>query len=121
MYRYSNARALSAAVLGLVSFSTVAADASPEHAEELETVVVTASPIGDPDKLATIAGSVDRAQLLRSGAATLADGLAQVAGVTSSGFAAGAGRPVIRGMDANRVRVLEDGIGSFDEIGRAHV
>src|SRR5262245_52149426 len=85
-----------------------------EHAEELETVVVTASPIGDADRLATIAGSVDRSQLLRSGGATLADGLTQVPGVTSSGFAAGAGRPVIRGMDANRVRVLENGVGSFD-------
>jgi iron complex outermembrane receptor protein len=122
VHRYSNARALGAAVLGFVSLSAIAAEVSPEHAEEFETVVVTASPIGDPDKLATIAGSVDRAQLLRSGAATLADGLAQVAGVTSSGFAAGAGRPVIRGMDANRVRVLEDGIGSFDvsDVGPDH-
>jgi iron complex outermembrane recepter protein len=122
VYQYCNARALCAACLGFISLSTIAADAAPEHAEELETVVVTASPIGDPDKLATIAGSVDRAQLLRSGAATLADGLAQVAGVTSSGFAAGAGRPVIRGMDANRVRVLEDGIGSFDvsDVGPDH-
>jgi len=122
VYRTFNARALCAASLGFISLSVAAADAQPEHAEDLETVVVTASPIGDPDKLATIAGSVDRAQLLRSGAATLADGLAQVAGVTSSGFAAGAGRPVIRGMDANRVRVLEDGIGSFDvsDVGPDH-
>jgi len=100
----------------------VAAAGAPEHAEDLETVVVTASPIGDPDRLATIAGSVDRDQLLRSGAASLADSLSQVAGVSSSGFAAGAGRPVIRGMDANRVRVLEDGIGSFDvsDVGPDH-
>ncbi|HMA11605.1 MAG TPA: TonB-dependent receptor, partial [Steroidobacteraceae bacterium] len=122
MYQHWIARALFAACLGFIPCSTFADDAAPEHAEELETVVVTASPIGDPDKLATIAGSVDRAQLLRGGAATLADGLAQVAGVTSSGFAAGAGRPVIRGMDANRVRVLEDGIGSFDvsDVGPDH-
>ncbi len=123
MYRNSVARAVCAACIGFTSLSTIAADAaSTEHAEELEMVVVTASPIGDPDKLATIAGSVDRAQLLRSGSATLADSLSQVAGVTSSGFAAGAGRPVIRGMDANRVRVLEDGIGSFDvsDVGPDH-
>jgi iron complex outermembrane recepter protein len=123
VYRNCVARAVCAACIGFASVPSMAAEAeSPEHAEELETVVVTASPIGDPDKLATIAGSVDRAQLLRSGAATLADSLAQVAGVTSSGFAAGAGRPVIRGMDANRVRVLEDGIGSFDvsDVGPDH-
>lgn len=88
----------------------------------LEEVVVTASPIGDPDRLATIAGSVDREQLLRAGGSTLADALQEVPGVTSSGFAAGAGRPVIRGMDANRVRVLEDGVGSFDvsDVGPDH-
>jgi iron complex outermembrane receptor protein len=93
-----------------------------EHAAELEEVVVTASPIGDPDRLATIGGSVSREQLLHSGGNTLADALSQLPGVTSSGFAAGAGRPVIRGMDANRVRVLEDGIGSFDvsDVGPDH-
>ncbi len=92
------------------------------HDEDLEEVVVTASPIGDPDRLATIAGSVDREQLLRSGGNTLADALSDVPGVSSTGFAAGAGRPVIRGMDANRVRVLEDGIGSFDvsDVGPDH-
>ncbi len=72
--------------------------------------------------LPTIAGSVDRDQLLRAGGNTLADALTNVPGVTSSGFAAGAGRPVIRGMDANRVRMLEDGIGSFDvsDVGPDH-
>jgi iron complex outermembrane recepter protein len=64
---------------------------------------------------------VNRQQLL-SGGNTIADALAQLPGVVSSGFAAGAGRPVIRGMDANRVRTLEDGIGSFDvsDVGPDH-
>lgn len=108
--------------LNFISLSALAAEAGPDHAAELETVVVTASPIGDADRLATIAGSVSRDQLLRHGAATLADALSGVPGVTSSGFAAGAGRPVIRGMDANRVRVLEGGIGSFDvsDVGPDH-
>lgn len=116
------ARCMRAATLFLPVAVFGADNPEVEHAADLETVVVTASPIGDPDRLATIAGSVDRSALLRSGAATLADGLSQVPGVTSSGFAAGAGRPVIRGMDANRVRVLEDGIGSFDvsDVGPDH-
>ncbi|MEY2853567.1 MAG: hypothetical protein RL030_699, partial [Pseudomonadota bacterium] len=75
-------------------------------ADELEAVVVTASPIGDPESLATIAGSVNRDSLLRSGGANLADALDWVPGVTGSGAAAGASRPVIRGFDANRVRTL---------------
>jgi len=108
--------------LTLSSFHSTASAQQATDAAELEEIVVTASPIGDPDHLATIAGSVDRDQLLRSGGNTLADALEQVPGVTSSGFAAGAGRPVIRGMDANRVRVLEDGVGSFDvsDVGPDH-
>jgi iron complex outermembrane receptor protein len=108
--------------LAFVSFHSPVFAQQAEHAVELEEVVITASPIGDPDRLATIAGSVDRDQLLRAGGSTLADALEQVPGVTSSGFAAGAGRPVIRGMDANRVRVLEDGVGSFDvsDVGPDH-
>ncbi|MEJ1960601.1 MAG: TonB-dependent receptor plug domain-containing protein [Gammaproteobacteria bacterium] len=43
-------------------------------------------------------------------------------GVTGTSFASGASRPVIRGFDANRVRTLEDGIGSFDvsDVGPDH-
>ena len=43
--------------------------------QELEEVVITASPIGDADALAIIAGSVDRNHLLRSGGGTIADAL----------------------------------------------
>lgn len=106
-----------AALLPLVpSFSGAA------EAQELEEIVITASPIGDADALAIIAGSVDRNQLLRSGGGTIADALVDVPGVTASTFAAGASRPVIRGFDANRVRTLEDGVGSFDvsDIGPDH-
>jgi iron complex outermembrane receptor protein len=108
--------------LALLSLSLSAPAAEPDHAVELEEIVVTASPIGDADRLATIAGSVNRDQLLRSGGNTVGDALAHLPGVTSSGFAAGSGRPVIRGMDANRVRTLENGIGSFDvsDVGPDH-
>jgi iron complex outermembrane receptor protein len=90
---------------------------------DVTTVVVTASPItGDPDHLATIVESVGRDEILRNGGANLADALADVPGVTGTSFAAGASRPIIRGFDANRVRVLEDGIGSFDvsDVGPDH-
>ncbi len=87
-----------------------------------ETVVVTASPITDQDKLATLVERVNRDEILKAGGANLADALANTPGVTGSSFASGASRPVIRGFDANRVRVLEDGIGSFDvsDVGPDH-
>ena len=66
--------------------------------------------------------SVDRDKILRTGGANLADALADVPGVTGTTFASGASRPVIRGFDANRVRTLEDGVGSFDvsDVGPDH-
>jgi iron complex outermembrane receptor protein len=112
-----------AALAALLNGAFAADDAKDAPAETIERIVVTASPLTtDPDRLATIAGGVDRDEILRRGGATLADALADIPGIAGSGFAAGASRPVIRGMDATRVRVLEDGIGSLDvsEIGPDH-
>ena len=90
---------------------------------QLEQIVVTASPITqDRNAMATIVGTVNRSQILQSGGASLADALANEPGVTGTSFASGASRPIIRGFDANRVRVLENGIGSFDvsDVGPDH-
>ena len=45
---------------------------------------------------------------------SLGDTLALEPGITSSQFGPGAGRPVIRGLDGGRIRVLENGVGSND-------
>ncbi|MBS0422699.1 MAG: TonB-dependent receptor [Proteobacteria bacterium] len=91
--------------------------------DTMKTVVVTGSPLSnDPDKLSTIVESVSRDQIMQRGGANLADALADVPGVSATTFASGASRPVIRGFDANRVRTLEDGVGSFDvsDVGPDH-
>jgi iron complex outermembrane receptor protein len=81
----------------------------------VESVVVTASPFAqDADQISTIVDVVDRGEILAQGGSNLADALKDVPGVAGTGFAAGASRPVIRGMDATRVKVLEDGISSSD-------
>jgi iron complex outermembrane receptor protein len=97
--------------------------ASDSSDEPMRTVIVTGSPLStDPDKLSTIVESVSRDQIMQHGGANLADALADVPGVSATTFAAGASRPVIRGFDANRVRTLEDGVGSFDvsDVGPDH-
>ncbi len=102
-----------------VGFSANATD----NIDTLSEVVITASPIAhDADHFATIVGIVDRSEILERGGASLADALTSTPGVTGTGFAAGASRPVIRGFDANRVRMLENGIGSFDasDVGPDH-
>lgn len=40
--------------------------------------------------------------------------LARIPGVSATSFAPGASRPVLRGMDGDRIRVLVDGIGTID-------
>jgi iron complex outermembrane recepter protein len=111
---------LRATLLATIFCATGAHAADP--ASSIDTVVVSASPITPEDKLATIVDSVDRSEILRSGGANLADALAKTPGVTGTGFASGASRPIIRGFDVNRVRTLEDGIGSFDvaDVGPDH-
>jgi iron complex outermembrane receptor protein len=112
--------ALHAALLAATIYSAGANAADPSSA--IDTVVVSASPITPEDKLATIVESVDRDEILRAGGANLADALARTPGVTGTGFASGASRPIIRGFDTSRVRTLEDGIGSFDvaDVGPDH-
>ena len=46
--------------------------------------------------------------------ATIGETLAQQPGVSSTGYAPGSSRPVIRGLEGSRIRVLESGIGSLD-------
>ncbi|HEY0159571.1 MAG TPA: TonB-dependent receptor [Thermoanaerobaculia bacterium] len=45
---------------------------------------------------------------------TIGETLAQEPGVSSTSFGAGASRPVIRGLGADRIRVLEEGVGTGD-------
>ena len=82
----------------------------------LTPVVVTATPFENR-------GELDMAQpvsvlrgddLRRKREASLGDTLSRELGVASSSFGPGAGRPIIRGLDGPRIRVLENGIGTLD-------
>jgi iron complex outermembrane recepter protein len=57
---------------------------------------------------------VPASEIIGTPGANLADSLQYRPGITGSNFAAGANRPVIRGLDNYRVRVQENGIGSHD-------
>ena len=80
-----------------------------------DEIVVTASPNQRSiDELAVPVDVLSRDALLDEAGATLGDTLSSRTGVTTTSFAAGASRPVIRGQDQLRVRVLENGIGTGD-------
>jgi len=53
-------------------------------------------------------------ELILATRAQIGDALAKLPGVSSSSFSPGASRPVLRGFDGDRIRVLTDGIGSID-------
>lgn len=84
-------------------------------AQTIERITVTASPLARPEaELAQPATVLGEEELRRRRAANLGDTLAQEPGVQSSAFGAGAGRPIIRGLDGPRIRVLENGLGTGD-------
>lgn len=74
------------------------------------------------DQFATVT-VVPNEEIRRSGAATLGDLLNNKPGVTGSSFAPGASsRPIIRGLDVNRVGIVENGLGSSgaSDLGEDH-
>ncbi|MGD9839165.1 MAG: TonB-dependent receptor [Afipia sp.] len=74
------------------------------------------------DQFATVT-VVPNEEIRRSGAATLGDLLNNKPGITGSSYAPGASsRPIIRGLDVNRVGIVENGIGSngASDLGEDH-
>ncbi|AEI02221.1 TonB-dependent receptor protein [Afipia carboxidovorans OM5] len=74
------------------------------------------------DQFATVT-AVTNEEIRRSGAQTLGDLLNDKPGITGSSFAPGASsRPIIRGLDVNRVGIVENGIGSngASDLGEDH-
>lgn len=112
------AHATIVAFLALTSAASAQQVTAPADTR-LEPVVVTASPFDarveqDVSQPATILRGDDlRAKEGGSLGATLANEI----GVQSSAYGAGAGRPIIRGMDSARVRITESGIGVADVSG----
>jgi iron complex outermembrane receptor protein len=97
--------------LGAAIMAPAATAAGPAD----EKIVVTASPVANPaDRFSRIVAKQTRQDNLAYGGADLGTALMGVPGVTGSGFAAGASRPVVRGFDATRVLVAENGLGSHD-------
>ncbi len=89
-----------------------AADATPvaTPAASLPPVTVPASglQLGAND-MTTPVTVLEGDELVRRREATLGETLSSEPGITSSHFGAGASRPIIRGMDGPRVKLLSDG------------
>lgn len=114
-YAFINSALLGAAVLLPITAPAQDRTVEPDHAT-LETLTITARPPGSQslEHIAQPVSILAGEALERHQANTLGETLNSEPGVTGTHFGAGASRPVIRGLDGPRVRVLQDGIGSLD-------
>ena len=104
------------ALMVLVLFNSVAqAQGSSTH-KILPPVVVTTTPFENRSELdlAQPVSVLRGDDLRRKREASLGDTVSRELGVASTSFGPGAGRPIIRGLDGPRVRVLENGVGTLD-------
>lgn len=101
-----------AVVLAAVSSSALFAQAA--HTE-LAPVVVTANPLGSGlFDMVTPVSVINRREISDRSASTLGEALEGTPGVSSSSFGPNASRPVIRGLDADRVKLMQNGVGVLD-------
>ncbi|HNW64140.1 MAG TPA: TonB-dependent receptor [Piscinibacter sp.] len=80
---------------------------------QLDPVVVTGNPLRSDDLAAPVSVLSGDALVLKRGS-SLGDTLAGQPGVSSTYFGPNANRPVIRGLDGDRVRILGNAGASFD-------
>ena len=85
----------------------------PTPHQESEDIIVTGSYVRDLDLLSG-AAVLTGTDLVRDVRPQLGDTLARLPGVSATSFSPGASRPVLRGFQGDRIRVLTDGIGSID-------
>lgn len=97
----------------LASLPNLAADLNTEI--ELPTVSVTGNPLGvNSDELVVPVSTLNGRELSLKRESTLGDTLDGIPGVSATHFGPNASRPVIRGLDAERVRIMQNGVGVLD-------
>jgi iron complex outermembrane recepter protein len=92
------------------------------HAQQtLAPVVVSANPLGaDINDLITPVSVLRGDQLTQNQSSTLGQTLNQLPGVSSSDFGPNSSRPVIRGLDGDRIRIMNNGGASMDVSGLSY-
>src|SRR5256885_7783553 len=88
-------------------------EAAKPDTDEDETIVITGEKRGAGEVLGGVS-VLDKEELTHNMKPSLGDTLADLPGVSSSSFGPSASRPILRGEQGERVRVLVDGIGSLD-------
>ena len=98
----------------LLAASTLAVSAQEASPQKLKTVVIKGSAIGSEITAVTPSLLLSGAGLESLSVSTLGDVLADIPGVASSYFGPNSGRPVIRGLEGDRLKIAQNGTSSLD-------
>jgi iron complex outermembrane recepter protein len=99
-----------------LSQHAIAADDTNQSAPiELAPVPVTANPLGvGSDELVVPVSVLSGRDLSLARESTLGETLKNIPGVSATYFGPNASRPIIRGLDGERVRIMQNGVGILD-------
>jgi len=101
--------------LSLATASHADTTSTPKHATNIEEVIVSASPLDkNRDAINQPVAALSGEALHQAAASTLGETLQGTLGVSTASFGPGVGLPVIRGQSDNRVKVMQDSIGTMD-------
>ena len=79
------------------------------------TTAVTGNPLGvSSDQMVVPISILNGRELSLKRENTLAETLNSIPGVSNSSFGPSAGRPMIRGMDSDRIKILQNGVNNLD-------
>ena len=103
----------SASALAVLALGALYAQPALAQTPQLKEVIVTGNPLGASDLIAPSAQYSGAGLLLRS-KTTLGETLDGTPGVSSTYFGPNSSRPIIRGQDGDRIRILNNGGGLLD-------
>ena len=107
-------KVLNRTAVSLAVLSVIANQVSFAH-QTLDAVVVTANPLGsDINDLVAPVTVLRGDELAKKQSSTLGETLNHLPGISSTNFGPNSSRPVIRGLDGDRVRIMNNGGASLD-------
>jgi len=98
----------------LLAAATLTVSAQEPAPQKLKPVVIKGSAIGGEITAVTPSLRLSGAGLEALSVSTLGDVLADIPGVASSYFGPNSGRPVIRGLEGDRLKIAQNGTSSLD-------
>lgn len=115
LHQHAALRLFVVSLFGAIVWPASAAEEQSGGAVELSTISVTANPLGvASDELVVPISVVNGRELSLRRESTLGETLNFIPGVSSRSFGPNASRPAIRGLDSDRIRIMQNGIGVLD-------